>query len=191
MRRRLDGELPRAAAPARDHDGGIRRSISADMSTATGARAASAICACTEIKERTVEGVRVMQVIREIDWDDGTKTFAIGAQLIGPDRSFTPRQRLAEARVDGEQFRRIPAPDGQHRGHAEAEVTFSFAHRVPTVARAVRIGNNASNKTGEDADAPCADRHTDESRCHCRRSRRTTSCCAAWARFTSAGASPR
>ena len=40
-------------------------------------------------KQRTVEGVRVLQVSREIDWSDNTKTFAIGAQLVGPDRSFS------------------------------------------------------------------------------------------------------
>ena len=40
-------------------------------------------------KERTVEGVRVVQINREIDWNDNTKTYTIGAQLIGPDRSFT------------------------------------------------------------------------------------------------------
>lgn len=40
-------------------------------------------------KQRTVEGVRVLQVSREIDWSDNTNTFTIGAQLVGPDRSFT------------------------------------------------------------------------------------------------------
>jgi hypothetical protein len=43
----------------------------------------------TNPKQRTVEGVRVLQVSREIDWNDNTTTFAIGAQLVGPDRSFT------------------------------------------------------------------------------------------------------
>ena len=43
----------------------------------------------SEPKQRTVESVRVLQVSREIDWDDNTRTFAIGAQLVGPNRSFT------------------------------------------------------------------------------------------------------
>ena len=43
----------------------------------------------TEIKERTVEGVRVMQVAREVDWDDSKTVFTIEARLIGPDRSFS------------------------------------------------------------------------------------------------------
>ncbi len=43
----------------------------------------------TEIKERTVEGVRVMQAFREVDWADGKTVFTIEARLIGPDRSFS------------------------------------------------------------------------------------------------------
>jgi hypothetical protein len=43
----------------------------------------------SEPKQRTVEGIRVLQVSRQIDWSDNTKTFAIGAQLVGPSRSFT------------------------------------------------------------------------------------------------------
>ena len=43
----------------------------------------------SDIKERTIEGVRVMQVSREVDWDDNTTTFTIESRLIGPDRSFT------------------------------------------------------------------------------------------------------
>jgi len=43
----------------------------------------------SDIKERTVEGVRVMQVAREVDWDDKTTTFTIEARLIGADRSFS------------------------------------------------------------------------------------------------------
>jgi hypothetical protein len=39
--------------------------------------------------ERTVDGVRVLQVSREVDWDDGTTTFTIEARLIGTDRSFS------------------------------------------------------------------------------------------------------
>jgi len=43
----------------------------------------------TEIKERTVEGVRVMQAFREVDWADNRTVFTIEARLIGPDRSFS------------------------------------------------------------------------------------------------------
>ena len=43
----------------------------------------------TEIKERTVEGVRVMQVFREVDWASERTTYTIEARLIGADRSFS------------------------------------------------------------------------------------------------------
>jgi hypothetical protein len=43
----------------------------------------------SDIKERTVEGVRVMQVSREVDWDDKSATFTIESRLIGPHRSFS------------------------------------------------------------------------------------------------------
>jgi hypothetical protein len=43
----------------------------------------------TEPKERTIDGVRVLQVSREVDWADGTTTFTIEARLIGPDRSYS------------------------------------------------------------------------------------------------------
>jgi hypothetical protein len=42
-----------------------------------------------DVRERTVEGVRVMQVGREVDWADNTTTFTIEARLIGPDKSFS------------------------------------------------------------------------------------------------------
>jgi hypothetical protein len=42
-----------------------------------------------DVKERSVEGVRVMQVAREVDWADGSTTFTIESRLIGPDRSFS------------------------------------------------------------------------------------------------------
>lgn len=42
-----------------------------------------------EPKQRTVAGVRVFQVSREVDWTDNTTTFSIEARLIGPDRSFS------------------------------------------------------------------------------------------------------
>jgi len=60
----------------------------------------------SEPKQRSVEGVRVLQVSREIDWTDNTKTFAIGAQLIGPDRSYTlvsdaPRREWSTSNFEG------------------------------------------------------------------------------------------
>ena len=42
-----------------------------------------------EPKQRTVEGVRVLQVSREVDWTSGRTTFTIEARLIGKDRSYT------------------------------------------------------------------------------------------------------
>jgi hypothetical protein len=42
-----------------------------------------------EPKEQTIEGVRVMQISREVDWADNTTTFTIEARLIGPDKSFS------------------------------------------------------------------------------------------------------
>src|SRR5215204_3607801 len=43
----------------------------------------------SDIRERTVEGVRVMQVGREIDWASGNTTFSIEARLIGPENSYS------------------------------------------------------------------------------------------------------
>jgi len=43
----------------------------------------------SDIKERTVEGVRVMQVSRQVDWDDKTSIFTIESRLIGSDRRFS------------------------------------------------------------------------------------------------------
>ena len=43
----------------------------------------------SDLKQRTVEGVRVMQVSREVDWADNSTTFTIEARLIGPDKSFS------------------------------------------------------------------------------------------------------
>lgn len=40
-------------------------------------------------KTRTIEGVRVLQISREVDWSDNTTTFTIEARLIGEDRSFS------------------------------------------------------------------------------------------------------
>jgi hypothetical protein len=42
-----------------------------------------------DVKERSVEGVRVMQVSREVDWADSTTIFTIESRLIGPDKSFS------------------------------------------------------------------------------------------------------
>ena len=43
----------------------------------------------SEPKQRTIEGVRVFQITRQVDWTDNTTTFSIEARLIGPDRSFS------------------------------------------------------------------------------------------------------
>jgi hypothetical protein len=43
----------------------------------------------SDVKERNVAGVRVMQVAREVDWADNTTTFTIESRLIGPDKSFS------------------------------------------------------------------------------------------------------
>ena len=43
----------------------------------------------SDVKERIVEGVRVLQVNREVDWTDNATTFSIEARLIGPERSFS------------------------------------------------------------------------------------------------------
>ena len=42
-----------------------------------------------DIRERTVEGVRVMQVSRRVDWASGNTTFSIEARLIGPQNSYS------------------------------------------------------------------------------------------------------
>ena len=42
-----------------------------------------------EPKQRTIEGVRVLQIGREVDWADNTTTHTIEARLIGPDKSFS------------------------------------------------------------------------------------------------------
>ena len=43
----------------------------------------------TDVRERTVEAVRVMQVGREVDWASGNTTFSIEARLIGPQNSYS------------------------------------------------------------------------------------------------------
>jgi hypothetical protein len=40
-------------------------------------------------QERTVDGVRVMQINREVVWVEGRTTYTIEARLIGPDKSFS------------------------------------------------------------------------------------------------------
>jgi hypothetical protein len=42
-----------------------------------------------EPKERTIEGVRVLQISREVDWSSGNRTFTIESRLIGSDKSFS------------------------------------------------------------------------------------------------------
>lgn len=42
-----------------------------------------------EPKQRTIDGVRVLQISREVDWDDGTTTHTIEARLIGPESSYS------------------------------------------------------------------------------------------------------
>lgn len=43
----------------------------------------------TNSQERTIDGVRVMQISREVVWTDGSSTQTIEARLIGPDKSFS------------------------------------------------------------------------------------------------------
>jgi hypothetical protein len=43
----------------------------------------------SDVKQRVVEGVRVMQVSRAVEWADGTTTHTIESRLIGPDKSFS------------------------------------------------------------------------------------------------------
>jgi hypothetical protein len=43
----------------------------------------------TAPRQREVEGVRVLQIARAVDWDDGTTTHTIEARLIGPQRSYS------------------------------------------------------------------------------------------------------
>ncbi len=38
---------------------------------------------------RIIEGVRVVQIEREVDWTDAKTTYTIEARLIGPDRSYS------------------------------------------------------------------------------------------------------
>ena len=59
-----------------------------------------------ESKQRTIEGVRVFQVSREVDWTDNTTTFSIEARLIGPDKSFSlvsdsPKREWTANNFDG------------------------------------------------------------------------------------------
>ena len=43
----------------------------------------------SEPKQRTVDGVRVFQLNREVDWTDNSTTFSVEARLIGSDKSFS------------------------------------------------------------------------------------------------------
>ena len=142
----------------------------------------------TEMKERTVEGVRVMQAFREVDWADNKTVFTIEARLIGPGRSFSlvsdsPKREWTVNNFEG--FLRALVDDCGPEGLTEILPT-----RVPTVARGARIGDNAATKNpGGNMRRVLIASLLNSPRC--RRWRTTTSCCAAWARSISAGASPR
>ena len=43
----------------------------------------------TEPKQRTIDGVRVFQVSRQVDWTSGNTTFTIESRLIGKERSYS------------------------------------------------------------------------------------------------------
>ena len=47
-----------------------------------------------DVKQRAVEGVRVLQVSREVDWADNTTTFTIELRLIGLGQELQPCERL-------------------------------------------------------------------------------------------------
>ena len=68
----------------------------------------------TDVRERTVEAVRVMQVGREVDWASGNTTFSIEARLIGPQNSYSLVSEYARQGVDAQQLRRLPAPPPRH-----------------------------------------------------------------------------
>jgi len=61
------------------------RGLAAQNSSAPGIRDVRIV----EPRERSLEGVRVFQVSREIDWTDKSTTFSIEARLIGKDKSFS------------------------------------------------------------------------------------------------------
>lgn len=42
-----------------------------------------------EPKERVIDGVRILQINREVTWADKSVTFTIEARLMGPDKSFS------------------------------------------------------------------------------------------------------
>ncbi len=43
----------------------------------------------TEARQRVIDGVRVIQISREVEWTSKTKTFTIEARLIGKGKSFS------------------------------------------------------------------------------------------------------
>lgn len=43
----------------------------------------------SQSKERTIDGIQVLQITREMSWADGSTTFAIEARLFGDGRSFS------------------------------------------------------------------------------------------------------
>ena len=59
-----------------------------------------------DAKQRTIAGVRILQISREVDWTDNTKTYTIEARLIGPDKSFSlvsdsPKREWTANNFDG------------------------------------------------------------------------------------------
>jgi hypothetical protein len=59
-----------------------------------------------DVKQRTIEGVRVLQVSREVDWADNTTTLTIEGRLIGSDKSFSlvsdsPRREWTNNNFEG------------------------------------------------------------------------------------------
>lgn len=60
----------------------------------------------SEPKERSIDGARVLQVSRRVDWASGNTTFSIEARLIGKDRSYSvvsdsPKPEWTAANFEG------------------------------------------------------------------------------------------
>jgi hypothetical protein len=60
----------------------------------------------SDVKQRIVDGVRVIQISRAVDWADGTTTHTIESRLIGPDKSFSlvsdsPRREFTANNFEG------------------------------------------------------------------------------------------
>ena len=59
-----------------------------------------------DAKQRTIAGVRILQISREVDWSDNTTTYTIEARLIGPDKSLSlvsdsPKREWTANNFDG------------------------------------------------------------------------------------------